>query len=403
MDDEFRISRNHYIVLLIIFTEVLGFSLALPVIPFLALDLGLNPFEIGLIISIFSFAQFFSAPIIGKLSDQFGRKRMLIISQTSTTVGFILLGFTNTVWMLILARLVDGLFGSNMTLAQTVLSDITPNHARTRVYGYSSAVFGAGLIFGPAVGGYLAGFSFGLPMFLAAGISFVSILLVLYLLPETRQDFQRSFSFSLSNIIPIRETRSFMTIKLIRVALIMLFLYNLAFNIFISNVALFFEIIINATPQDIGLLMAWIGILRVLLQSGLIEPLINRIGENVTLITGIVAMLLSMLLMGITTSFFIAFIPMTFLAYGTGVSRPILTSKLTNTVDQSQTGTLLGVNNSLVSSIQITAPTMGGLLLTYVNAPSLALASSLVYLLLLAFWYLNQQSVRNPGSQASKI
>lgn len=91
MAEDFKLSRIHYIVLLIIFTEVLGFSLAIPVIPVLGLSLGLNPFQIGLIVSSFSFAQLFSSPIIGKLSDQFGRKPLLIISQISTTIGFAIL------------------------------------------------------------------------------------------------------------------------------------------------------------------------------------------------------------------------------------------------------------------------------------------------------------------------
>ncbi|MFX1434655.1 MAG: MFS transporter, partial [Promethearchaeota archaeon] len=134
------------------FTEVLGFSSVMPIIPFLGLSLGLNPFQVGLVLSIFSLCQLFASPITGKLSDRFGRKPLLLFSQTSTLIGFILLGLANNVWILVAARLVDGLLGSNMTVSQAYISDVTDPKYRTKIYGYSSAVFGAGLIFGPVIG-----------------------------------------------------------------------------------------------------------------------------------------------------------------------------------------------------------------------------------------------------------
>ncbi len=127
------------IIFLIIFTETLGFSIVLPVLPFLALSLGLNMFQVGLVMSVFSFCQFFASPITGKLSDRFGRKPLLLFSQTSTLVGFLLLGLANNVWLLVLARFVDGLLGSNMTVSQAYISDTTNPRDRTRIYGYSSA------------------------------------------------------------------------------------------------------------------------------------------------------------------------------------------------------------------------------------------------------------------------
>ena len=180
-----KLDKRILIIFLIIFTEVLGFSMVAPVIPFLALSLGLNVLQIGLILSIFSFCQFFASPVTGKLSDRYGRKPLLIVSQISTFIGFILLGLANEVWILILARLVDGLLGSNMTVSQAYISDVTEPKNRTKVYGYSSAVFGAGLIFGPLIGGILSTISYSIPMFFAAVVCLVSILLVVIFLPES--------------------------------------------------------------------------------------------------------------------------------------------------------------------------------------------------------------------------
>jgi len=154
------------------FTEVLGFSSVMPIIPFLGISLGLNAFQVGLILSIFSLCQFFASPITGKLSDRFGRKPLLLFSQTSTLIGFLLLAVAGNVWILVAARLVDGLLGSNMTVAQAYISDVTNPKYRTKTFGYSSAVFGAGLIFGPVIGGLLSSINFSVPFFLLLELVF---------------------------------------------------------------------------------------------------------------------------------------------------------------------------------------------------------------------------------------
>ncbi|GAG84960.1 unnamed protein product, partial [marine sediment metagenome] len=205
-----KLDKRILVIFLIIFTEVLGFSIVLPVLPFLALSLGLNVFQIGLILSIFSLCQLFASPITGKLSDRYGRKPLLIISQISTFIGFILLGLANAVWILILARLVDGLLGSNMTVSQAYISDVSEPKNRTKVYGYSSAVFGAGLIIGPLIGGILSTIDYSTPMFFAAGICFVSILLVVIFLPESLTEREESVKLTFNDIIPIEDAKRFL-------------------------------------------------------------------------------------------------------------------------------------------------------------------------------------------------
>ncbi len=197
--------KRLFIIFLIIFTETLGFSIVLPVLPFFALSLGLNEFQVGLVMSVFSFCQFFASPITGKLSDRFGRKPLLLFSQTSTLIGFLLLGLANSVWLLILARLVDGLLGSNMTVSQAYISDTTDPQDRTRIYGYSSAVFGAALIFGPLIGGTFSSINYSIPMFIAAGISLISIILVVLLLPESLRERKKHVKIKFEDIIPRLE------------------------------------------------------------------------------------------------------------------------------------------------------------------------------------------------------
>lgn len=381
-----KLDKRILIIFLIMFTEVLGFSMVAPVIPFLALSLGLNVLQIGLILSIFSLCQFFASPVTGKLSDRYGRKPLLIVSQISTFIGFILLGLANEVWILILARLVDGLLGSNMTVSQAYISDVTEPENRTKVYGYSSAVFGAGLIFGPLIGGTLSTISYSTPMFFAAGVCLVSILLVVIFLPESLTVKEEKVRITFNDIFPIDDAKRFFKDSKIRKLLIIFLIYSLGFMLFISTFALFAEIQINVTAQEVGFFMAWIGVLRVFFQTVLISPLQKTFGENKILKIGIISMITAFTVLIFTTTFLFTFIPLVFIAFGTGICRPVLTSKLANSVEREETGSLLGVNNALMSIAQIITPIIGGVILYYLNSQILPLISASCFVIIFIIW-----------------
>ena len=383
--DDFVFDKRLYIIFLISFTEVLGFSMVLPLIPFLGLELGLTPSQIGLIISVFSICQLFASPITGKLSDHFGRKPLFILSQISTFIGFIFLGFATTVILLIVARLIDGLLGSNMTVSQAYISDITEPKHRTRVYGYSSGVFGAGLIFGPFIGGVLSTINYSVPMFFAAAITMISIALVILFLPETVPKKKEKISLSFNDVIPVNDVKHFVRTHHIRNSLLMFFIYNTAFFLFISNISLLAEAQFQATAEEVSFYMVWIGVIRVGIQTVLIARILRFFGEKRALVTGIVSMLISMVALAFSAEYLFVFIPLIFLAYGTGVSRPLLISKLTNSVTQKETGAILGVNNSLISVAQIITPIIGGLIIEYLPSQTLPLLSALIFTLLILF------------------
>jgi len=383
--DDFVFDKRLYIIFLISFTEVLGFSMVLPLIPFLGLELGLTYSQIGLIISVFSICQLFASPITGKLSDHFGRKPLFILSQISTFIGFIFLGFATTAILLIVARLIDGLLGSNMTVSQAYISDITAPKHRTRVYGYSSGVFGAGLIFGPFIGGILSTINYSVPMFFAAAITMISIALVILFLPETIPKKTDKISFSLNDVIPVNDVRHFVTTHKIRNTLLMFFIYTIAFFLFISNISLLGAAQFHVTAEQVSFYMVWIGVIRVGVQTVLIARILRFLGEKRVLVTGIFSMIISMVVLVFSAEYLFVFVPLVFLAYGTGVSRPILTSKLANSVTQKETGAILGVNNSLTSVAQIIAPILGGFIIEYLPSQTLPLLSAIIFTLLILF------------------
>jgi MFS family permease len=386
--------KRLYIIFLISFTEVLGFSMVLPLIPYLGDELGLTLSQIGLIISVFSFCQLFASPITGKLSDHFGRKPLFILSQISTFVGFVFLGFATTILLLIAARLIDGLLGSNMTVSQAYISDITEPKHRTRVYSYSSGVFGAGLIFGPFIGGILSTINYSVPMFFAAAITLVSIILVILFLPETIPKKTEKISLSFNDVIPVDNVKQFVRTHHIRSRLLMFFLYTMAFFLFISNLSLLGIAQFHITAQQVSFYMVWIGIVRVSVQTVLIARILRFFGEDRVLLIGVFSMIASMVTLVFSTEYLFVFVPLVFLAFGTGVGRPILTSRLTNSVTQKETGAILGVNNALTSVAQIIAPVFGGFIIEYLAPQILPLLSAIIFTLLILF--LRNTTKNNP-------
>jgi DHA1 family tetracycline resistance protein-like MFS transporter len=394
--DDFVFDKRLYIIFLITFTEVLGFSMVLPLIPYLGKELGLTLSQIGLIISVFSFCQLFASPITGKLSDHFGRKPLFILSQISTFVGFIFLGFATTVLLLIAARLIDGLLGSNMTVSQAYISDITKPKHRTRVYSYSSGVFGAGLIFGPFIGGILSTINYSVPMFFAAAITLVSIALVILFLPETIPRKTEKISLSFNDVIPVDNVKHFVRTHHIRSRLLMFFTYTIAFFLFISNLSLLGIAQFHITAEQVSFYMVWIGLIRVGVQTVLIARILRFFGENRVLLIGIFSMIISMATLVFSTEYLFVFVPLVFLAFGTGVGRPILTSRLTNSVTQKETGAILGVNNALTSVAQIIAPIFGGFIIEYLAPQTLPLLSAIIFTLLILF--LRNTTKNNPDA-----
>jgi DHA1 family tetracycline resistance protein-like MFS transporter len=180
------------ILFLIVFIDLLGFSLILPLLPFYAETFGATPFQIGLLVASYAAAQLIGAPLLGRMSDRFGRRPVLFISLIGTFIGFLMLGFANSLWMLFASRLLDGFTGGNISVAQAYITDVTDESNRAKGLGLLGAAFGLGFIIGPALGGILSVYGFALPAFVAAGLSLISILGVVFFLPESLTEAARA-------------------------------------------------------------------------------------------------------------------------------------------------------------------------------------------------------------------
>src|ERR1041385_6008649 len=170
-------------IFLIVLVDVMGLTIILPLLPFYAESLGAAPAVVGLIVSTYAFCQLIAGPPLGRLSDRVGRRPVLLVSQMGTFAGFLIVAGANALWMVFLARIIDGLTAGNLTVAQAYISDVTEPEKRAKSFGIIGIAFGVGFLFGPAVSGYLAQFSNTYPILLAAGLSFTSIICTYFLLP----------------------------------------------------------------------------------------------------------------------------------------------------------------------------------------------------------------------------
>ncbi len=355
-------------------TEVLGFSLILPFLPYYATNLGASPFKVSLILSTFSLFQFFSAPIMGRLSDSYGRRPLLIISQLSTFISFLVLGFSNSLFWIFTSRIIDGLLGSNFSIAQAYLSDISAEENRSKVFGYSGVAFGLGFLVGPAIGGFLSQFGYSVPSFLAAFISLITILITWFFLPETIEK-QREFKLQVRDIFKLKEFKKFLFDSKASCTLWQYFTYNLAHVIWVSNFALFAQAKVGANAQNIGWLLAYIGLISIIFRGFLLQKLLKFVSEEKLRFLGILSLMIGLLSAAFINKFWQLPVVMAFFSMGTGLTRPLIMGAISKTEASRYQGSLMGVASSLGSLAQIIGPLVGGYLLNNYSTNSVSIAA----------------------------
>ena len=358
-----KLKKEFITIFVIQITEVLGFSLILPFLPFYAEDLGASPFMVGLILTSFSLFQFISAPIMGRLSDHYGRKPLLIFSQLSTFLSFLILGFAGSLKMIFLSRIVDGLLGSNFTIAQAYLSDISTKKQRSRIFGLSGMAFGLGFLVGPAIGGFLSQFSYSIPAFLAAGVSFITILTTLIFLPETVKR-RKEIKLDLE-IFNLSQFKKYFSEQKVANKLWIFFTFILTHALWVSTFALYARRQLNLNSSDIGYMLAYIGLITIILRGFLLGKIIKLFGENRLKIIGIALVMIGLLFSTIVTNYRMFLGVMTLFAVGNGFSRPLLTAGISKSVSGQEQGAILGVSNSLGSLSRIIGPLAGGFIINY--------------------------------------
>ncbi len=347
-------------IFLIVAVDVLGMTLVLPFLPYYAEHLGASPLTVGLLLSSFAVSQFIASPILGRISDQVGRRPTLIFSQIGTFAGFIVLALANSLWLIFISRIIDGLTAGNLSIAQAYITDVTKPEERTKAFGLIGIAFGIGFLIGPALSGFLAQFGYHWPAYVAAGLSFTSILCTWYFLPEVPR--HAGAEGSLGRISAITQ---YFVRKAPRKALTEFGAFAFSFSILISGMALYLERQFRFTATETGYLFAFSGVIGTIVQGGLIGILATKLGESKLALIGFVCMAAAYSVLGEIHTIPLLLTSVAVAGFGSAVVRPSLTSLVTRSVGKHEQGAVLGVSQSLTSVSQIFGPLLAGALIEH--------------------------------------
>jgi DHA1 family tetracycline resistance protein-like MFS transporter len=365
-------------IFLIVLVDVLGLTIILPLLPFYAESFGATPFVVGLLVSTYAICQLIAGPPLGHLSDRVGRRPVLLVSQIGTCVAFLILAFAQALWMVFLARVIDGLTAGNLTVAQAYISDVTEPENRAKSFGMIGIAFGLGFLVGPALSGYLAQYNNTYPILLAAGLSFTSIMCTYFLLPavtphaapeESRVSQWKAYieSFKDGHLGPM---------------LWQFFAFTFAFSTLFSGFALFAERRFTHSgtpfgPKEVGYVFAFSGLIGAMIQGGGIGSLVKKFGESKLVQMGFATMGLGFALLSGSHQIAYLLLAIALLTFGSAILRPSLTSLITTRAARHRQGLVIGLMQSLMSIAQIIAPIIAGLLIQKQYLSTWALAGSI--------------------------
>jgi DHA1 family tetracycline resistance protein-like MFS transporter len=390
-------------IFLVVFIDILGFGLILPLLPYFADQYGGSDFVVGLLVAVYAAAQFVGAPFLGRLSDRYGRRPVLVISIAGTALSFLLLGLAdpigrtlarlplaelNAVQLLALenatilgvmfiSRLVGGLTGGNITVAQAYISDVTTAQDRAKGLGLLGAAFGLGFILGPAIGGALSAGGYSVPAFAAAGLATLNLIGIILLLPESLTEAQkrqatdqRHALISLAAMVgELSKPRigPLMTIRLF---------YALAAALFQTMFTLWAKDRLGLNAQSTAYLLAYIGLLSVIVQAGLIGQLTKRFSEATLIVASALIQAVALIFWALTPSVPMLLVVLIPIAFSTGVLNTVINSAITRAVPPQEIGGALGIAGSLESVSRVVSPMIGGWLIGGVGtwAPGAAAA-----------------------------
>lgn len=363
----------------VVFMDMVGFGFIIPLIPDYITKFGGSLALAGFLAAVYALGQFFAAPIVGRLSDKYGRKPLLLFSIGGTFLSLLLLALSRSLVLVFLARLLDGLTGGNITVAQSYIVDITDEKNRARGLGLIGMAFGLGFILGPLFGGLLSVYGLAVPAFVAAGIAFCNLLLITFQLPESLTLERKEQA--------LKNSRKALSLRLLMTTLrregtgtvlLMTLLYSFAFVLFESMFAIFVADRVGLDSKARGLLLAYVGFLVALVQGGGVGVLVKKFDERRLTTVSVVLAALSMLVYSFSNSAIYLLIILIPLSISSGIASTLLRTLLTKSVPHEQAGGTLGLSSSAESLNRVLAPMVGGLLFALLGSWSTGVLAGLI-------------------------
>jgi len=350
------------IIFVTILIDLIGFGIVIPILPLYADHFGASATTVGFLLAVYSTMQFICSPILGRLSDRVGRRPVLLLSILGTSLGFLIMGLARTLWLLFLARILDGVTGGNISTAAAYIADVTPPEERSRGMGLIGAAFGMGLIIGPAVGGLMSRISMAAPFLFASALAAANTVALYLLLPESLKEEHRDQARRASILKIVSESVGWQ----LRGVLMTAFFATLAFSMLTATLALFTnknaDFLYDATHN--GYLFAYMGLIGATIQGGLIGRLSRAFGDKTLAVAGALLTAAGMFLLPISPTLSLLALACTAIGIGNSLLTPTLNALASKAVDAASQGSVLGVMSSVGSLARILGPPFGGWLLS---------------------------------------
>jgi DHA1 family tetracycline resistance protein-like MFS transporter len=356
------------VIFITVFIDLVGFGIVIPVLPYYAegTKFGATPSQVGLLFASYSVMQLVFSPVLGRLSDKYGRRPVLLISLLGTALGFLILGFATTLAMLFLGRIIDGISGGNISTAQAYVADVTTKENRAKGMGLIGAAFGLGFVFGPAIGGILSRWGVNVPFLFAAALALANTVLLYFTLPETVTP-DHPARVSAASGRSWKQVFAALREPGLASVLTIYFLGIVAFSIMTASFSLFMMFRLGYDAFHSGWIFAYVGVISAIVQGGLIGRLVKRFGEPLLVLVGAVLFmaslvmapfvkpaggLITILIMGAATSI------------GQALSAPTLSSLASKSASAAEQGSVLGVMQSIASLARAVGPSLAAVLIS---------------------------------------
>jgi MFS transporter, DHA1 family, tetracycline resistance protein len=378
------------LIFLTVFIDLLGFGILIPILPtFSTKLLGVDETAIGIAIAIYSLTQFFFNPILGELSDKYGRKPIIVLTLLLNATGYLIFAFTKTYLVLLLSRIIAGIGGSSIGVAQAYIADVTPREKRSKGMGLIGAAFGLGFVFGPMMGGYLSKFSYMVTGFGSASFSLLAFTLTLIFLPESNLN-RKQASLRKRKLIDISSWKKIFGKPDLSLLIILFFILTFSVANIYGTFALLGYKVHHFSDQQNGYMYGIIGLSSALVQGGLLHLISKFISEKKLIVFGAFFMMIGLSLIPYSGSFAALAVDAIILSLGTGTLQPTILSLISEVASESEQGITLGINQSLSAFGRVLGPLWGGFAFEFLGYPFPFLTGALFtfIILLLGIFYL---------------
>jgi len=381
-----------YALFLIVFSNLLGFGIIIPLLPYYAEHFGANPNEVTLLMASYSLMQLIFSPILGRISDIYGRKKILVLCLIGSAISYFLLYFATNFALVLFARSVAGLFGSTTAIANAYVTETTSSINRSKGMGLIGAAFGLGFVFGPLIGGYFGGgdinnIDYKTPFFFAFVVAIISCLLAYFILIEPKK---RNKQFiSINFLDSFKDLIDLFKIPALLFLIILSFLITFSFAGFETTFALWTERAMSWASRQTGYAFAFTALLVALIQGVFIGKLTKKFGELKLLITSCFLMLVGLFFITLSAqNLFYLTIALGILGISVGLGNPSLNSLLSKNLNKGIIGTSFGVVQSVGSLARILSPlAMGNLFYFFGKNSPYNFGAFLMFISLLIFFY----------------